>query len=142
MVRLPLDVVQGLHRPSQAAGYSLSTVRVLNDVVLRTATGWTMPKKIVVDTGATVSLFPMGAWREAEIEPIAQVRTAGVVNRPECMVSAICRGDSRSLSGHKTRLIQIHTHASARPAIMPPVANSQDILWSPNAHPPARCKFV
>ena len=50
--------------------------------------GWLAPRKAVVDTGAPVSLVPRYAWHSASFTPLASVRAAGVVNRPECTIPA------------------------------------------------------
>ena len=88
MNRLILELARTLHRPSLASGYSLPIVRVLANVSLQSTEGWTTVRKAIIDTGAAVSLIPNDVWRRAKFDPIVKVRTAGVVNRPECTIPA------------------------------------------------------
>lgn len=88
MARIDLEIARTLHQPSLASGYSLPVARLLTSMSLRTSDGWTPAHRAVIDTGATVSLLPRSAWVHADFRTIVSVRTAGVVNRPECMISA------------------------------------------------------
>src|SRR5580765_2861936 len=88
MPRLALEIARALHQPSMASGHPLPVARLFANLSLRTQTGWTPAHRAVIDTGATVSLLPRTVWRNAVFEAIVPVRTAGVVNRPECTIAA------------------------------------------------------
>lgn len=88
MGRITLEIARSLHQPSLASGYALPVFRFLVDFSVRTSSGWTPAHKAVIDTGATVSLLPRSVWHDAAFRAIVPLITAGVVNRPECTISA------------------------------------------------------
>lgn len=88
MSRLSLEVFRSLHPPSVAAGHPVEAVRLFTQISLSSPDGWTRFRRVVVDTGAPISLLPSTFWQTARYVARGRSEVGGVAARPECRIPA------------------------------------------------------
>jgi hypothetical protein len=76
-----------------------------------TPAGWTPYKAGIVDTGATVSLFPPSMWRDAERQDIGEVQVGGAVPLEQCRIRAMLARVSCTLSDGVALVGPLDIHA-------------------------------
>jgi len=86
--RIALPIYRGPNPVTAQIGYSLNASRILARVALKTLSAWTSYGLGIVDTGATVSLFPARMWRGADYRIIGDVQVGGVIPLEACRVRA------------------------------------------------------
>ena len=64
------------------ADYKL--VRLLGRIVFKTFSGFTTPKKAIIDTGAHISVLPLSIWRLLDLEIIGTSKLRGIIPKEEC----------------------------------------------------------
>jgi len=89
MLRLPLRILRGLHPPSASLGHPVEAIRLITHISLRSHTGWTPFRDIVVDTGAPISLLPSSVWSVTWLIPFGATEVGGIATRPECRIPAL-----------------------------------------------------
>ncbi len=64
------------------SGYKL--IRLLGRVVFKTSTGFTTPRRAIIDTGAHISVLPLSIWRILDLEIIGTSKLRGIIPKEEC----------------------------------------------------------
>lgn len=88
MQRLRLDILREPHLASVKAGHPVVAGRLFADISLSTDIGWTRFRRVVVDTGAPISLLPRRMWEHARFINRGRTKVGGVARRPECFIDA------------------------------------------------------
>ncbi len=111
MSRISLLIYRGAHPVAAQIGYTFSATRIVARVALKTPSGWTSYEPGIVDTGATVSLFPARTWRAADCQIIGDVQVGGVIPLDQCRIRAKLARVSCALSDGTTLIGPFNIHA-------------------------------
>ncbi len=58
-------------------------IRLMCKLRFRTHTGWTPPRKAIVDTGAHISTLPFSLWKSLDVEVVGESRLRGIIPKKE-----------------------------------------------------------
>jgi hypothetical protein len=86
MPRISLGLVRGTHQLSLALGHPVPAVRLFTTLSLQTPAGWTPYHRVIVDTGAPISLFTPEMWKDTDYVSYGEGKVGGLVAREECRV--------------------------------------------------------
>ena|SRR5437588_673714 len=88
MPRLPIEIRRGDHPPSIQVGHPVEAVRFLSQISLASLTGLTAYRRVILDSGAPISLLPSTYWRAAAYVPFGRTQVGGIAARAECRIPA------------------------------------------------------
>jgi len=91
-------------------GYRL--IRLLGRIALKTSTGFTTPRKAIMDTGAHISVLPLNIWRLLDLETIGTSKLRGIVPKEECELEVsvgIVKCIIADKNGNKTNELEVHS---------------------------------
>ena len=108
---MQLEIFRGPYQPALAGGFQIESCRLLTDISLRCAYGWTPFQPAIVDTGAPVSLLPHRFWQSADVQPLGRIRVGGISRRPECLVDVTLAKVVLAIRNPTAQIAPIEAHA-------------------------------
>jgi hypothetical protein len=92
-------------------GQRVIATRLSAQIALATASGWTIPRPAVIDTGAGTSVIPPVIWKQSRFVDLGRVRIGGINKRKECQIPAILAEIECILSDDQSVLGPLRMHA-------------------------------
>ena len=110
------------------SGYKL--IRLLGRITLKTSTGFTTPRRAIIDTGAHISVLPLSIWRLLDLEIIGSSKLRGIIPKEECEVD-VSVGIVKCLlldeEGNQTNEMKVHSLLALTDAV-PILIGFKDLL--------------
>src|SRR5437868_271486 len=111
MTRIRIEILRGPYQPAMASGFHIESCRILTDVSLHCAGGWTPFRPMIIDTGAPLSLFPRRMWQQADTRDMGRIRIGGVIRKAECMLDVTLATAVIAIRDRTTQLGPMEVHA-------------------------------
>ena len=83
-IRIDLHFSQTIDIDLLEKGHKIWLIRIMGQVRFKTKDGWSRPYEAIIDTGAPVSLIPLGIWENIEAEVMSDYIIGGIVPNKEC----------------------------------------------------------